>query len=117
MAWANRGGGGAITRLVLGFGGHLLDQLGSEILEGILQLDIPGDGVAVIDDVRGAELLLQHHIAAAGSDGDLHRIGQSIDATLQSAAGFVGKGKKFGHGLDSAAGHCPIALEPLWSGP
>ena len=71
----NRGGGRAVACLVLGLGGHLLNQLGSEIFEGIFQFDIPGDGVAVIDDVRGSELLLEHHVAAAGADGDLHRIG------------------------------------------
>ena len=51
----HRGRRGAVTGLVLGAGGHLLDQLGPKVLEGIIQFDFSGDGVAVIDDVGGTE--------------------------------------------------------------
>jgi hypothetical protein len=60
------GGGGAVTGDVVGLGGDLLDQLGPHVLVGVLQLDLPGDGHAVVGDRGGAELLLQHHVAARG---------------------------------------------------
>ena len=93
----NRGGGGAVTGAVLGLGGHLLDQLGSEVLEGILQLDLAGDGDAVVDDVGGAVLLLEHDVAAARADRHLDRLGQGIDALLKGIARVIGEADQLGH--------------------
>ena len=60
------GGGGAVTGDVVGLGGDLLDQLGAHVLEGVVELDLLGDGHAVVGDRRGAELLVQRHVAALG---------------------------------------------------
>ena len=94
----NRGGGGAVAGLVLGLGGHLQQQFGADVLERILEFDFLGDGDAVIHDVRGAELLLQHHVPALGADGDLDRIGQGVDTALEGGAGGVGEQQQLGHG-------------------
>ena len=91
------GGGGAIAGLVLGFGGHLQQQLGAEVFERIFEFDLLGNGDAVVHHIRSAELLLQHHIAALRSDGDLHRIGQGIHAALQGGAGSIREGEQLGH--------------------
>ena len=58
------GGGGAVTGDVVGLGGDLLHQLGAHVLERVLELDLPGDGDAVVGDGGGAELLLEDHVAA-----------------------------------------------------
>ena len=74
------GGGGAVTRGVAGLGGDLLDHLGAHVLVGIGELDLLGDGDTVLGDRRGAELLVDHHIAALGPEGDLDGLGEELDA-------------------------------------
>ena len=91
------GGGGAVPSGVLGFAGYLLHELGADVLERILEFDVAGDGDAVIDDVGCAEFLLQHHVAAAGADGHLHRVGQGIDTPLQGATGGIREADQLGH--------------------
>jgi hypothetical protein len=92
------GGGGAIASFVFGFACHLLDQLGANVFERILQFDFLGDGHAVIDNVGGPKLLLEHHVAALGPDGDLDRIRQGVDAAFQGCAGCIREADQLGHG-------------------
>ena len=80
------GGGGAVTGDVVGLGGDGLDQLRTEVLEGILEVDLAGDRHAVVGDRRTAECLGQHHMPAAGAEGDAHRIGELVDTGLHGAA-------------------------------
>ena len=61
------GGGGAVAGHVVGLGGDLLDQLRAHVLKGIVQLNLLGDGHAVVGDEGSAELLVQHHVAALGT--------------------------------------------------
>ena len=91
------GGGGAVAGDVVGLGGDLLDQLGAHVLEGVLELDLPGDGDAVVGDGGGAELLLEHDVAALRAEGDLDRVGQLVDAGLEAAAGLVVELQDLGH--------------------
>ena len=84
----DRGGGGAVAGNVVGLGGDLFDELRAHILKGVLELDLLGDGHAVVGDEGRAELLLQDHVAALGPQGDLHGVGQLIEAALQCLAGF-----------------------------
>ena len=64
-----------------------LHELRAHVLKRILQLDLLGDGHAVVGDQRSAELLVQHDVAALGAKGDLHGIGQRIDADFQAPCG------------------------------
>ena len=50
---------------------------------------------------RRAELLIQHHVAALGAQGDLDGIGQLIDAGLQSLAGFFPALNDLSHNIAS----------------
>jgi len=79
------GGGGAVTGDVVGLGGHLLHELGAHVLEDVLELHLAGDAHAVVGDGRGAELLLEHHVAATGAERDLDGVGQAVDAGLEGA--------------------------------
>ena len=78
-------GGGAVTGDVVGLGGDFLDQLRAHVLEHVFELDLLGDGHAVVGDGRGAELLVEHDVAALGAEGDLDGVGESVDATLERA--------------------------------
>jgi hypothetical protein len=74
------GRGRAVTRDVGGLTGHLTNHLGAHVLERILQVDLLGDGDAVLGDGGGAELLVEHDVPALRTEGDLDRIGEAVDA-------------------------------------
>ena len=76
------GGGGAVTGDVVGLGGHLLGELSAEILVGIVELNLLGDGDAVVGDGGGSPLLVQDHVAALGAEGDLDGVGEGVDTAL-----------------------------------
>ena len=59
------GGGGAVASDVVGLGGDLLGQLGADVLEGVLEFDVLGDGHTVVGDGGGAELLIENDVAAS----------------------------------------------------
>ncbi len=83
------GGGGAVTRDVVGLGRHLLHQLRAEVLVRVVDLDLTGDGHAVVGDGRGAELLVDDDVAALGADRHLHGVGKLVDAALKGATGVL----------------------------
>ena len=76
----DRGGRRAVAGDVGGLGGDLADHLGAHVLERVGQLDLLGDGDAVLGDQGRAELLLDDDVAALGAEGDLDRVGQLVDA-------------------------------------
>ena len=92
-----RSGGGTVAGNIVGLGGDLLHQLSAHVLEGIGQLDLLGDADAVVGDEGSAVLLIQNHVAALGAQGDLNSIGQSVNAGLQSLAGFIAAHNELRH--------------------
>ena len=82
-------GGGAVTGHIIGLGSDLADELCAHILKGILQLDLLGDGHAIVGDQGSAVLLAQNHIAALRSQSYLNGIGQLVNAGLQLLASFL----------------------------
>ena len=96
----NRRRGGAVTGDVVGLRGHFAHHLGAHVLELVGELDLLGDGHAVLRDARSAEGLLDDDVAALRTQGDLDRIGQDLDAAEHLVAGVGGKLNVFGsHGL------------------
>ena len=69
------------TSLVLLAG--FLDQLGAHVGKGIVELDVLGHGDPVMGDGGGAIFLVQGHIAALGTEGDLDGIGDGIDPLFE----------------------------------
>ena len=67
--------------------GDLADHLGAHVLDRVLQLDLLGDGDAVLGDRRRAELLLDDDVPALRPEGDLHRVGQLVDAAQDRLPG------------------------------
>src|SRR3712207_7561573 len=52
--------------------------------EDVLDLDLAGDGDAVVRDRRSAELLVEDDVAALGAERDLDGVGDRVDAGLRS---------------------------------
>lgn len=93
------GGGGAVTRDVVGLGRHLLDELGAQVLVRVVDLDLTGDGDTVVGDRRRAELLVDDDVAALGADRHLDRVGKLVDAALKGATGVLVELQDLRHGL------------------
>ena len=97
----NGGGGGAVAGDVGGLRGDLADHLRAGVLELVLQLDLLGDGDAVLGDRRRAELLLDDDVAALGAEGHLDRVGELVDAAQDRLAGLFTVGNSLCHGVVS----------------
>src|SRR4051794_13146196 len=76
----------AVAGYVVRGRGDLAHELGALVLEDVLDLDLTGDGDAVVGDGRSTELLVEHHVTAARAEGDLDRVGDRVDALLEGLA-------------------------------
>ena len=85
----NGGRGGAVASYVGGLGGDFTDHLRAHVFERVLQLDFLGDGDAVLGDDGRAKLLLDHRVAALGTERDLHGVCESVDAAQDRLAGIL----------------------------
>src|SRR4029077_1942273 len=74
---------------VVGRRGDLADELRALVLEDVLDLDLTRDRDAVVGDRGGAELLVEHHVAALRAKRHLDRIGEGIDPPLKRATRFL----------------------------
>jgi hypothetical protein len=83
------GGGGTVTGDVGGLRCDLFHHLRTHVLELVFQLDFLGDRNAVLRDGRGAEALLEHDIAALGTESYLYGIRQDVDAAHHVLAGII----------------------------
>src|SRR5690606_25565956 len=104
-------GGGAVAGDVVGLLGDLLDELGPDLLVRVLELDLLGDGDAVVRDGGGAPLLLQDDVASLGAEGELDRVSESVHSSLETAAGLIVESNELRHGS------CDSSLDEFgWSG-
>ena len=92
-----RGGRGAVAGHVAGLRGRFLDQLGAEVLEGVVQVDLLGHGDAVLGDLRRAPALVEHGVSAAGAQRADHGPGQLAHPGGQRLPSFVFKDQLFCH--------------------
>jgi hypothetical protein len=91
------GGGGAVARDVVGLLGDFLDELRADLLVRVLELDLLGDGDAVVGDGGGAPLLLQHDVAPARAESHLHGVSENVHAPLETATGLFVEGDDLSH--------------------
>src|SRR4051812_31175805 len=91
------GGGGAVTRDVVGLLRNFLDELGADLLERLLELDLLGDRHTVVGDGGSAPLLLQHDVAALGAERHLDGVGELVHAALEAATGLFVERDQLGH--------------------
>ena len=94
----HRGRGRAVARHVVRLAGRLLHQLRAEVLERVLEIDLFGDGHTVLGDLGRAPALVEHGVAAAGTERALHGTGKLGDAGEQRLTGLVVEHHLFGHG-------------------
>ena len=92
----NGRGRGAVAGDVVGLRGHFAHHLGAHVLELVLELDLLGDGDAVLGDARSAEGLLDDDVAALGAERHLHGVGEDVHAAQHLVAGVGGKAYVFG---------------------
>ena len=90
-------GGGAVTGDVVGLGGDLLGELRAEVLVGVAELDLTGDGDAVVGDGGGAELLVDDDVAATRAERHLDGVGEGVDAALEGAPGVLVERQDLAH--------------------
>ena len=89
-------GGGAVAGDVVGLRGHFAHHLRAHVLELVLELDLLGDGDAVLGDARRAEALVDHDVAALGAERDLHGVGEDVDAAQHALARVAAETYVFG---------------------
>src|SRR6476661_4789414 len=87
----------AVTGDVVGLGRDLLGELGAEVLVGVLELDLAGDGHAIVGDRGGAPLLVDDHVAALGPEGHLDGVRERVDTALQRLARVVVELQRLSH--------------------
>jgi len=86
----DRRGRGAVAGHVAGLARHFAHQLGADVLVGVLELDLLRDRHTVLGDGRGAEFLVEDHVASGRSERRLHGLGELLHAAQQRVpGGFV----------------------------
>ena len=90
-------GGRAVTGDIVRLGRDLLRQLRAEVLVRVLELDLAGDGHAVVRDRRGAPLLVDDDVAALRAERHLDGVRELVDAALQRIARCVVELEFLGH--------------------
>ena len=88
----------AVTGDVVGLGGGFLQELRAHVRERVLELDLLGDGHAVVGDGRGAVLLVERDVAALGAERGLDRVRQGVHTLLQRATRCLVEFNHFCHG-------------------
>ena len=81
-------GGGAVAGDVGGLGRDLAHHLRAHVLELVFELDLLGDGDAVLGDARRPEGLIEDDVAALGAERHLHRVVEDVDAAQHPVAGI-----------------------------
>src|SRR5262249_14753054 len=66
--------------------GDLPDHLGAHVLELVGELDVLGDGDAVLGDARRAERLVEDDVAPLRPERHPHRVGEDVDAAQHPLA-------------------------------
>ena len=77
---------------------------------GLVELDLAGDGHAVVGDGRRAELLVEDDVAALGAERHLDRVGEPVDAALEGATSGLVEDELLSHGVVSLLGSWAVGL-------
>src|SRR5690606_5381432 len=78
-----------VTGDVVGLLGDLLDELRTDLLVRVVELDLLSDRHTVVRDRGRAPLLLQNDVAAARAERHLDGVGQLVEAALEAATGLL----------------------------
>src|SRR5260370_250213 len=98
----------AVTGHVVGLLRYFLDELGADLLPRVLELDLLGDGHALVGARACSPLLLKHHIPPLAAAGYLHAFTTLVHAALEAAPGlFVERDHLRCHRLQSSRNFVP----------
>src|SRR5437667_661832 len=92
----NGRGGGAVAGSVCGLGGNFAHHLRAHVLELVVELDLLGDGDAVLGDAGSAERLVEDDVAALGAERHLDRVVENFNAAQHPVAGVDAEFDFFG---------------------
>src|SRR5438874_668496 len=81
-------GGGAVAGGIRRLGSDFAHHLRAHILELVVELDLLGDGDAVLGDAGRAERLVEHDVAALGAERHLDGVVEDVDAAQHAVAGI-----------------------------
>jgi hypothetical protein len=87
----------AVTGDVVGLLRDLLDELRTDLLVRVLEVDLLGDGDTVVGDGRRAPLLLEDDVAALRAERDADGVGELVHSRLERAPGVLVVGDLLGH--------------------
>jgi len=82
------GSGGAIASLIVGLSGNLLNEVGTDVVVAVAELDVLGDSHTILGDLGHAESPVEDDIAATGSKSDCYGIGEHITALEHEGTGL-----------------------------
>src|SRR5690606_10795449 len=88
----------------------LLDELRTDLLVRVVELDLLGDRDTVVRDRGCAPLLLEHDVATARSERDLDGVGQRVEAALEAPAGLLVESDDLCHEFVSSLPDVDLAL-------
>ena len=97
---------GAVTSDVRGLARDFAHHLRAHVLERVLEVDFLGDGDAVLGDGGGAELLVEHDVAALRAERYLNGVGEGIDAAQDGLTRLLAVNNLL----------CHVVLISRWSG-
>eukprot|EP00962_Isochrysis_galbana_P041370 scaffold15176_cov102-Isochrysis_galbana.AAC.4 len=103
-------GGGAVPRLLIRLARNLHNQPRADVVPRVLELNVAGDGHAVVDHLGHPERALKHDVPALGPEGHLDRVGHCVDPGQQRCARLVtkrdlGRHARVRRGAAEAGGH------------
>ena len=78
----NGGGGGTISSDIVGLGGNLLDELGTQVHVLVGEINLLGDGDTILGDLGATIGLLDNDVATLGSKSGGDRVSEGVN-TLQ----------------------------------
>ena len=82
---------GAVAGEIIGLGCHLAHQLRAHVLEFVLELDLLGDGDAVLGDARRAVGLVEDDVASLRAERHLDGIVENFDTAQHAITRIGGK--------------------------
>ena len=102
------GGGGAVTRDIIGSRGDFFNELDSHVFVGVFQFDVFRDGHTVFGHLGSSPAFIEHCISASGTESAGNSLGEFGGSIQETRTGVVFKGQQFSHVVSSALVSGPV---------
>jgi hypothetical protein len=81
----NGSGGGTVTGDLVGLGSNILEELGTKVLELVLEADSAGNGHTILGDLRRTKAGLNEDVSALRTEGSSNSLSEGIDTSEESS--------------------------------